>query len=80
MKLVFWLILAVAVVFVLRNKNKLAQKSAARPAPSADRDRAGESMLRCTHCGVYVPESEALRNAVGAAFCSNEHRQQGSAG
>jgi uncharacterized protein len=80
MKLVFWLILAIAVVFVLRNKKKAAQKSATRSAPSNDSARAGESMLRCTHCGVYVPESEALRNAVGAAFCSHEHRQQGSAG
>lgn len=74
MKLVFWLILAVAVVFVIRNKNKAARKSAPRNAPPNPQAAAGEAMLRCAHCGIYVPESEALRNAVGAAFCSSEHR------
>ena len=79
MKLVFWLILAVAVVFVIRNKTKAAQKSASRNAPPKPQAAAGEAILRCAHCGIYVPESEALRNAIGAAFCSNEHRMRDGA-
>ncbi len=79
MKLVFWLILAVAVVFVIRNKNKAAQKSAPRNAPPSPHAAAGEAMLCCAHCGIYVPESEALRNAIGAAYCSSEHRSRDGA-
>lgn len=31
-------------------------------------------MLPCTHCGVYVPESQAVF-ADGKPYCSEEHRR-----
>jgi hypothetical protein len=34
---------------------------------------AGERMVACRHCGVYVPESEAIA-ADGGHFCSAAHR------
>jgi hypothetical protein len=34
---------------------------------------AGERMVACRHCGVYVPESEAIA-ADGAHYCSAAHR------
>ena len=37
---------------------------------------APEGMLRCAHCGVHLPESEALRER-GRAYCSAAHRDAG---
>jgi uncharacterized protein len=36
-----------------------------------------EAMLRCAHCGVHLPQSEALLNDQGQPFCSAAHRQAG---
>ena len=35
---------------------------------------AGEPMVRCAHCGLNVPQSEAL-GAAGRWFCSAAHRR-----
>jgi uncharacterized protein len=35
-----------------------------------------EGMLRCAHCGVHLPQSEALRER-GRAYCSAAHRDAG---
>jgi uncharacterized protein len=35
-----------------------------------------EGMLRCAHCGVHLPESEALREG-GRTYCSAAHRDAG---
>lgn len=39
-------------------------------------DPAGERMVACAHCGVYLPASEALE-AGGRSFCSAAHRDAG---
>jgi uncharacterized protein len=33
----------------------------------------GEAMLKCAHCGIYLPASEALERR-GLSYCSTEHR------
>jgi uncharacterized protein len=33
-------------------------------------------MVRCSHCGVYVPRSEAVQKG-DRYFCSREHRDMG---
>lgn len=30
-------------------------------------------MLRCEHCGVYIPESDVIKEGVHV-YCSHEHR------
>ena len=40
---------------------------------SPEQLRAGEPMLKCSHCGVYLPASEALERR-GLFYCSPEHR------
>ncbi len=59
-KIVFWLVIVFAVLFVLRlmNAAKARQRRAARP-PST------ESMVRCVSCGVYLPRSEAKPGRAG---------------
>lgn len=43
-------------------------------APGATRDAGHEPMLRCRHCGVHLPASEAVKDAGGEIYCSAEHR------
>ena len=35
---------------------------------------ASEDMVRCVHCGVHLPRSEAVVSQ-DKFFCNNEHRQ-----
>ncbi len=54
-KLIFWLVVVFAVLFVLRLVNaakaQRRRRDAARPAV--------EDMVRCVNCGTYVPRAEA---------------------
>jgi uncharacterized protein len=73
MKLLFWLaIIALGVLWLLRS-GKSRSKPSAQSKGAAQHD-AGEAMVQCAHCGVHVPASEALQNAAGLVFCSEEHR------
>lgn len=63
MKLLFWLVIVFAVIWLLRNKKNQAGKGT-------------ETMVRCAHCGVYVPASESIVAVSGAVYCSEEHRLQ----
>jgi uncharacterized protein len=47
-----------------------AENAQAGPVPGSS-----EKMLRCAHCGVYVPSSDAVLLGDGQqSFCSDEHR------
>lgn len=78
MKLILWLILGLAVLYILRNKKKpSANQPTARAAGAAAESAAqAEVMLRCADCGVYLPASEVLYDLAGKAFCSDEHRRR----
>lgn len=39
-------------------------------------DKAVENMVKCAHCGVNLPRSEAIHSG-GDFFCTPEHRQLG---
>ncbi|MBS1169772.1 MAG: hypothetical protein H6R01_690 [Burkholderiaceae bacterium] len=74
MKLLIWLALFGLVAAAL-----LAKKSASKPRPTAPLRRkqfdstGAELMVRCAHCGVHVPISEAV-NDLGIEYCCEEHR------
>jgi len=44
-----------------------ASDSSARPAPPV------EKMVTCVHCGVHLPESEAV-SVAGRIYCCEAHR------
>ncbi|MGV2861508.1 PP0621 family protein, partial [Achromobacter sp. AGC39] len=48
---------------------------AARSAPAP---AAPESMVRCAHCGIHLPRSEAVL-VNGMTWCSTEHSTLGPA-
>lgn len=49
---------------------------AGQPPPSAPPDP--QEMVRCAHCGVHLPRSEAVEGRAGL-YCSVEHRQKAEA-
>ena len=63
------------------NSNRANSNRANSAEPAQDRARpaaAGqlppsEAMLRCAHCGVYMPQSDAYQRGE-LTFCSVEHR------
>ncbi len=32
-------------------------------------------VVRCAHCGVHIPENEAVSDARGRRYCSEQHRR-----
>jgi uncharacterized protein len=49
--------------------------------PAAKGGKAGtkkpQEMLACAHCGVHLPQAEAVMDAGGRPFCSEAHRLAG---
>jgi uncharacterized protein len=74
MKFLLWLIVgALFVVWLLRNKKSPPPTRARQPSSNADTENA-ETMLQCRHCGIHIPASEAVLDSAGTAFCSESHR------
>ena len=64
-KLIF-LLLAVAVAWMVLKGHRKSKRERPPPAPAA------EDMVQCAHCGVHLPRSES-RAANEKYFCSDEH-------
>jgi uncharacterized protein len=101
-----WLVLAVVVVAVLwllgrsrrAGRDAGSKGAAGGPPPSAGAGRgpastAPQPMVACAHCGVLLPEADALRPGAATAgagphtgphtgpfYCSEAHRRAGPAG
>jgi len=69
------LIVLVGVVFLMLRTKSRGRGDASRPPPPAPGDP--QAMLACAHCGVHLPEGDALRDAAGRPFCSDAHRLAG---
>lgn len=46
------------------------------PPPEPDEDKQVENMVKCAHCAVNLPRSEAIYSG-GRFYCTDEHRQRG---
>ena len=84
-KLLFWVVLIIAVLFVDRIAARMAaakqagaqpQARRGRPGPAAPNPATPESMVRCAHCGIHLPRSEAMLQN-GLTWCSAEHAALG---
>lgn len=79
-----YLLLAVVVVWLFYSpalrglRGKAPQARPPSPPPVGPRpDPHQETMVRCAHCGVHLPESDALTSAQGLPYCSATHRDAG---
>lgn len=66
-----FLLLILAVVAVWWLAKRLRRGDAAKDAPEA----APEQMVNCSHCGLYLPQQEAIAEGE-KFFCCAEHRRQ----
>lgn len=74
MKVLLLLALALGVLWLLRGRRRGA---ADPPRAQAKRPVGPQAMLACAHCGVHLPQSDALMDATGRPFCSDAHRLAG---
>ena len=76
LKYLLWVIVIIAALFITRvvthKKPFIARPRTDKvPAP-----RGTEDMVRCAHCGIYLPRSEALMSN-SHTWCSLEHAKLG---
>lgn len=69
-----FLVVLIAVIAVIL----IARRLWARPSPSRPPRVTSSPMVRCAHCGLYLPKEDALENN-GETFCSREHRDRHAA-
>lgn len=65
-----------------REEMRDAQRERAAKAqqpPGAPAVGAPKAMVRCAHCGLHLPATDALAGPDGAVYCSTAHRQAGAA-
>ena len=60
--------------FVVWGIVRAYQRSLAKPP--ASKPSVVEDMVKCAHCGVNLPRSEAIYSG-GELFCTPEHKQLG---
>ena len=71
----FKILLLIAIGFVVLAVIRTYQRSLNKPSTPA-RDQTVEDMVKCAHCGVNLPRSEAIYSG-GEFFCTPEHQQLG---
>ena len=78
-RLLFWLGLAILVLFAIRAKIADARRRAdqqafreSAPPPQRPPPGVSEAMTSCAHCGLYFPASEAV-HADGLDYCCPAH-------
>lgn len=71
MKFLVVLLVVVGVLWFALRRDAHRPAAAARRAP-----RLPQAMVRCAHCGVHLPQDEAVGGADGV-YCSEAHRALG---
>jgi len=69
MNLVRLIIIALVIWLVVRMVRRYLDKSTQSPI---DRGTIPKKMVRCAHCGLHIPEAEAVRSDA-QYYCSLEH-------
>ncbi|WP_170948580.1 PP0621 family protein [Bordetella genomosp. 5] len=87
-KILFWVLVILAVLMIARiagaraaqrKKPQARPQAASRPSGSKNAPVPSEPMVRCAHCGIHLPRSEALLQQ-GQTWCSAEHARLGKPG
>jgi uncharacterized protein len=72
---VFKILLLIAIAYVVWALIRTYQRSLNNPSAQASKQTV-EDMVKCAHCGVNLPRSEAIYSA-GHFFCTPEHQKLG---
>lgn len=76
LKYLLWVIIIIAALFITRvitHKKPFIARPRINKVPAP---RGTENMVRCAHCGIYLPRSEALMSN-SHTWCSLEHAKLG---
>jgi uncharacterized protein len=80
-RLLGWLVLALAAWWLIKRLRgdggsaggTGASTGRGTPGPSAE----PQTMVRCAHCGVHLPQADALLDDAQRSYCSAAHRGAG---
>ena len=80
--LIILLVIVVVGWLTIGRRRKPSERSKPEPEPAAPKAEksaqpAPQAMLACVHCGVHLPQSDAVQDAAGRPFCSEAHRLAG---
>jgi uncharacterized protein len=81
-KVLLWVIVILAALMLARILARANQKAKLEPRTAkpikrrAEAPKPVESMVRCAHCGIHLPRSDALL-VHGQTWCSKEHARLG---
>lgn len=70
-KLLLFVLVAILAYLFFKGSGR---RTGSPPGGGAKRSRPAERMVECAHCGVHLPESEAVKQA-DRYFCCDEHRR-----
>ncbi|MCC2594760.1 hypothetical protein LKR43_00220 [Pusillimonas sp. MFBS29] len=77
-KILFWIIVIIGALLAARiiarhqERSQLKDRQPRQVKKSSNPEKATESMVRCEHCGIHLPRSEAVLSQ-GRIWCSKEH-------
>ena len=69
-KVIFWIVVVFVVLFVLRLVNAATGKRRRDEAVSRSGGTPADRMVRCLHCGLFLPQAEA-KAAPGGFVCAD---------
>lgn len=70
LKILFLIGIIFLILAIVRTYQRSIQRGTPKPEPHV------ENMVKCAHCGVNLPRSEAIFSG-GDFFCTSEHQQLG---
>lgn len=73
----FLLLLAVIAFALWLFKARRREPPPGAPRPGKPTPNAATPMLACAHCGLHLPQNDAVTDAAGRPFCSEAHRLAG---
>ncbi|HEY9573441.1 MAG TPA: PP0621 family protein [Pusillimonas sp.] len=82
-KILFWVVviigglLAARVLAHYNAQDRVPNNDSKRVKRRAAEKKPPESMVRCEHCGIHLPRSEAVM-ADGRIWCSQDHAKLGT--
>ena len=70
-------LVVVWVAFMLwrSGRKREVERAAPPPAGAPQKLQTPQAMVRCAHCGLHLPATDALPGKDGKVYCSAAHRQ-----